>query len=165
MAEDDDLIIEIEKYLSGELPLEDTFDFGPCKHLKVVLDDQAHTITCRACEKQLDPFWYLQMLAHDWKGRQYRDRHANESRAKLEEERRNIEAKGRAYEQPDSGVGHDAWNLFTQIFDREDSGGLRYMYRRGSEWYGVSGEIPQLRHYSLSYARSLLAGEKWQASD
>ncbi len=36
-----------------------------CKHRKVIVDEENHTVTCRRCNKVLDPFWYLCLLAKE----------------------------------------------------------------------------------------------------
>ncbi len=153
---DDDLIIDIEQYLSGALPIEEPiqpWSIDECKHMQVVLDDQAHTVMCRSCDKILDPFWYLQLLSREWKSRRYYDQAAKEAEVKLEQERGNIAAKGKVWEQPKSGVGREAWETFTIAYHPDK---LSYMYRRGAEWYGVGGEHSAY-HYSVSYARQLIA--------
>ena len=154
----DPTIIDIETYLNGNpMPLEDIdryARFGECPHKSVVLDEQAHTVICKTCEKVLDPFWYLQLLAREWKTRAYVDARQRERYDKLMEARRNAEARGKVFEQPTSGVGREAWDVFTQAFAKGGTT-LSYMYRRGSEWYGANGVDA---HYGLFYARGVLAG-------
>lgn len=39
---------------------------GHCPHRRVSLDHELHRVICRDCDKEVDPFKYLQRLAHDW---------------------------------------------------------------------------------------------------
>lgn len=164
MAESEDkTVIDIESYLNRSEPIEDSeyptrWSLDKCKHMQVRLDREAHTVTCKQCDKQLDPFWYLQLLAKEWRTRAYMDVRAKESAAELYQARLNAEARGKYFEQPEKGVGREAWEVFSQLWGED----VRYMYRRGSEWMGRHREHFE---YSLNYARGVLAGayeDVWQ---
>ena len=62
MGEDEDTnVIDIKPFLSGGAAIEMrkvrpwTFDEG--RHLQVLLDEEAKTVTCKSRDTSLDPFW------------------------------------------------------------------------------------------------------------
>lgn len=113
-------------------PLERPTEYG-CRHLLVTLDDEAKTVTCRACQKSLDPFWYLTLLAREWGQRAYRDDRARTAYAALEQQRRDGMARGRLFQRPTEGPGARAWQVFTNCFGRDPFS----IYRRGNTWYAA----------------------------
>lgn len=142
------LMGDIEVYLSTPSIERAPEPVGSCRHLKVVLDRQARTVTCRACEKALDPFWYLCLLADEWQLRRYADAMVRQAYQALEQERKNAWAKGKWFARPESGTGAEAWDVFAKL------GPVHYICRRRNEWYAGDSRGGET---SLSYARMLLA--------
>jgi hypothetical protein len=166
MSADGPTIIDFESYLNRSEPIEDgdypkVWSLDQCKHMQVRLDRESHTVTCKECDKQLDPFWYLQLLAREWRTRAYVDVRAKESAAELRQARLNAEARGKYFEQPEKGVGREAWEVFSQLWGKD----FRYMYRSGSEWMGAHRDHTAI---SLHYARGVLAGayeDSWRQGE
>jgi hypothetical protein len=69
------------------------WDSAACRHMRVWLNDEAHTVTCQNCKKQLDPFWYLQLLASEWKIRHYELLQYQRLHDEIEEHRKEKEAQ------------------------------------------------------------------------
>lgn len=162
---------EVEVYLKTHqhLPIEEAGkDDEPydklrrCKHLQIVLDKEAHSITCRHCHKVLDPFWYLRLLAEEWDLRRYRDSQAIEACRQLEQSRLNKEAKGKITERPNEGEARQIWDDFVKWKGREPN----YIFREGKrgEWRINDREIDNGRElsttYGHAYIKMMLAGKK-----
>ena len=136
----DPTIIDIERYLGGvPLPIEDAtppkFSYPPqCPHKQVKLDDQTRTVECKSCHKKLDPYWYLGLLASEWRTRRYEDERVRELAKALKQDEANAEAKGRIYDKPTEGAGIKAWEAF-QDYLIKFGGTFKYMYRRRNEFY------------------------------
>lgn len=144
---------ELEFYLKTHngLPIEEEkHPYGEYRHFRVVLDAQRHTVACRDCKKELDPFWYLQLLAKEWSHRKYTDTEAIKAYRKIEEQERNAKARGLIVTRPKSGTGRDCWDAYTSLHGVEP----HYLYRRGSHYYASDGIGTELFDYikmQLSY--------------
>lgn len=128
---------EIEDYL--KLPLENktptnSYIADNCKHKKVYMDDESHTIECQDCKKKLDPYWYLNLLANEWKIRRYQDVEAIKAWRMLEQQRKNAMAKGH-YIRPASGDGMACWDAYESLYGHPPE----YVYYRGG-WYAGCGD-------------------------
>jgi len=151
---DEETLEEIESFL--KLPLEDKTPSGygvkdDCKHMKVYLDAQNHTIECQDCKKILDPFWYLQLLAKEWSYRRYQDAEAIAAYRKLNEKERNACARtrGKAYIRPNEGNGMLCWDSYEDLYGHQPE----YVFCSGGYWYaGEDGgsEIFQLIQSQLA---------------
>jgi hypothetical protein len=127
------LLGELEFYLKSHngLPIEqERHPFGECRHFRVVLDDQKHTVTCRDCKKELDPFWYLQLLTKEWSLRRYHDIETIKAYRELEQQRLNAKARGKICARPKEGIGREVWDAATLWKDTEPN----CIYYRG-QWY------------------------------
>jgi len=47
------------------LPLIRARQISLCPHTSVTVDETIAELTCSACQRSLDPWWYLRRLAHD----------------------------------------------------------------------------------------------------
>ena len=84
-GKEEELLNEVQLYLRRHqhLPIEESRDkldpyekLRECKHRQVEIDKEARKVTCQDCHKELDPFWYLLLLAREWKSRRYNDTQA-----------------------------------------------------------------------------------------
>ena len=122
---------EVEDYL--KLPItnkERNYKEKECEHMRVVLDDQNKTVTCRDCKKVLDPFWYLQLLAKEWSIRRYQDAEAIKAYRTLKQQRENAQARGKYYIRPESGDGQKCWDSYEAYYGHPPE---YIYYSRG--WY------------------------------
>lgn len=153
MSQDDHIdptISDVAKFL--RLPIrENRPGFDDCGHLKVTLDDEAHTVTCDKCGKQLDPFWYLQLLAKEWQTRAYRDQAAIEAHKALRQKDQEDRAKGHIFARPTSpGPAQEAWDTFVEYY-----GYAPYsIYYSCKEWRAAGD---QTSSESVSFLRKLIA--------
>lgn len=156
---------ELEFYLKTHknLPIEerkrDRLD--GCKHFQVVVDEESHTVICRQCHKKLDPFWYLILLAREWKFRRYTDSEAIAAYRALRQKQLNDEARGKIISRPKEGEGQEVWDDFTKWQQREPI----YIYKQGRrEWMVEDREvIDGVEHrvaYGHCYIKMMLAGKK-----
>ena len=144
-----------EVYEKAVLPLEvESQPWDGCKHERVVLDQQSYSVKCCECEKHLDPFWYLKLLARELKLRARLEDDKDYRYRELEQERRNAQAKGKHYSRPEKGQGAEAWDLFTELSEGPPP---TFIYRRRNEWYGSVYDGEYVVEYSLHYARRLIA--------
>jgi hypothetical protein len=129
---------ELEFYLKthNNLPIEKERRnrLTDCQHFHVVLDDEKHTVTCRNCKKELDPYWYLSLLASEWNIRRYTDAEAIQAYRALKQQRLNAEAKGKVVIKPTEGEGLIVWETYEACFGKEP----KHIYkRRGHGWRAV----------------------------
>lgn len=134
------IVGDLEFYLKSHryLPIEEVgkdehpFDqLHKCKHLQVVLDKEARTVTCRHCHKTLDPFWYLCLLAQEWSHRRYEDTEAIRAHAALRQRDLNDEAKGKIISRPEQGEAQEVWDNATKWLGHEPN----YIWKQGRrEW-------------------------------
>lgn len=127
-----------------------------CRHLTVTIDEDAATVTCKTCGKEIDPFRYLVTLSREWNQRAYRDERAKEAYAQLEQDRRNAMARGRFFNKPATGAGRRAWAVFAEYLGREPFS----IYRRGNTWYDAEDDGS---HLSESYVELLLRRRQYAA--
>lgn len=158
----DDIMRFLKDPVDDGLPIESTPSAdhwnSPCRHRKVLLDDVAKKVTCRECEKELDPFWYLSLLAKEWKLRSYHDEAVVGAARLLEQDRLNKKGRGYYFSRPSKGPGVVAWDTFVIWLDalgEEQSKGLKepFAIYHSSQWMmsdGMNG------HYSISYAEGYL---------
>ena len=138
MTEESDNIIDFAEALLNRnphdlLPITEEYHAGAyreCQHMRVSLDDQTHRVTCRECEKDLDPFWYLQLLAREWKHRAYQDEYTLKAHAELEQQRKNAQARGHYYERPSDALKAGVWDAFVDALGEAPIS----MFRQGSQW-------------------------------
>ena len=132
----DNLIDDIESYL--KMPLEDKTpsSFRECEHKKVFLDAQNRTVTCQECKKQLDPFWYLLLLAKEWRIRRYQDVEAIRAYRSLVEKDRQREARGKHFVRPQSGEGQKVWDAYVELNGKPPD----YVRALGKYWYVGEGD-------------------------
>ena len=145
---------ELEMYLSREskLPIDRVPSYGinKCEHLKVLIDELSHTVTCKKCKKQLDAFSYLLLLAREWERRRYQDELAIKAWLELEQKRKNSEARGTIAVKPKEGLPLIVWESYEALMHKQPD----YIYRMGSEWYvkEISEEQKGIRYgASLSF--------------
>jgi len=136
----EETIDQIESYL--KLPLEDKTPSGygireDCRHLKVYLDAQNRTVTCQDCKKQLDPFWYLQLLAKEWRQRRYADAEAVKAYREIARKEKEMSVRGRHFARPTSGRGQYYWDVFTLLNDGHEPD---FIVARGATWYVGQGQ-------------------------
>lgn len=144
---------ELEFYLKAHsgLPIEkQSHPYGECKHFRVLLDGQKHSVTCRDCKKELDPFWYLSLLAKEWSSRRYTDVEAIKAYRELKEQREKYVEKGRICIHPTEGIGMNVWDTYTALYEVEP----HYIYRRGNQYYAVNGKGG---HENFEYLKMRLA--------
>lgn len=142
---------DLEFYLKthSNLPIEEeTHPYGECEHMRVVLDDQKHSVTCRDCKKELDPFWYLQLLARQWRRRKYTNDAYVEAARKLKEQEENAKARGKKCSRPQNGVGRELWDAVVLWKGEEPS----CIFYRGC-WYA---EVWEYSEYNGVKRRSLV---------
>jgi hypothetical protein len=151
---------EVQHFLETPPVEEPAEDFGSCRHFKVLLSDQAHTVTCRACDKQLDPFWYLQLLAKEWRHRRYELTRYEELKKEVdryhEEHRVKREAAARFTTRPEKkGAAMQTWDRAVTLLGCDPPG----VYRIGRYWYALSSTDPSgppsCGYASLDYLESL----------
>ena len=110
-------IKEIEDYL--KLPITNNKHvYGECEHFQVMLDDENKTVICKHCKKELDAFWYLQLLAKEWNRRRYQDFEAIKAYRKLKEQEKNAQARkgnGLSYIRPNEGMGQIVWDSYESL--------------------------------------------------
>jgi hypothetical protein len=62
---------------------------GYCRHARIALDRELHRVICRDCDREVDPFKYLQTLASEWERyathRKEAKRRADEAHERLQE--------------------------------------------------------------------------------
>jgi len=126
---------DLEFYLKvhNNLPVEKApkNKLDDCKHTKVIVDEENHTVTCRRCGKVLDPFWYLCLLAKEWSFRRYEDAEAIKAYRALKQRDLNDEAKGKIISRPDSGEAQEVWDNATKWLGHEPN----YIWKQGRrEW-------------------------------
>lgn len=140
-----EVIDEIESYL--KLPLEDKTprDSGidECYHLKVFLDAQNRSVQCQDCKKILDPFWYLQLLAKEWRLRRYHDAKALEVYRTLRLKEKQDESRGKHFARPKDGEGQKCWDAYELLYSKPPD----YVRARGKYWYAGEGSGETLGDY------------------
>ena len=164
-----DTVLDVEAYLKGCVPLpieRKKQEHDDCRHKQVTVDEEAHSVTCGKCNKEIDPFWYLTLLANEWKSRQYRDVEYIKAYRALKQQELNSQAKGKIVIRPEQeGTARNCWDAFIQWKQQEPE----YMFRRGNEWYvSCLEEFPstegkqyqQSVTYGFSYIKMMLAGKK-----
>lgn len=161
MSDDQENIIDFAEALLNRspqdlLPLRDETPtsnrFEGCQHYKVALDDEARTVTCRDCEKELDAFWYLKLLAREWKHRAYADERVLEAKREIEQARLNAQVRGHYFERPKDGARAEAWDGFTEAIGEPPLS----MWRSGGQWMArLQSDSSAI--YSLEYAQMLAA--------
>ena len=141
---------DIASYLM--LPLEEAaHSHKDCEHRQVMLDDQAHTVTCKSCGKQVDPFWYLCLLAREWKHRAYQDQSAKEAWERLQRRDKEDRCKGRIFVRPPQPCpAQEAWDTYVAYYNR-DPYAVYYSYK---EWRAAADECSS---ESISFLRKLIA--------
>lgn len=154
--ESQDTFNDIARYLKlNNIPIENTTPnkYGDCRHLHVVIDEQARTLTCALCKKQLDPFWYLCLLAKEWKSRCYRDIDAIKAHEALKQKQKNAEAKGKIAVKPTEGEGLIVWESYFALYQKDPD----YIYIRGrgvsKQWITVGNNM----HISFDVIKMELA--------
>jgi len=165
-----ELITEVELYLRRHqhLPIEESKDklkpwekLEACKHKQVDLDTEARKVICRKCQKELDPFWYLQLLADEWKLRRYHDAEAIQAHVELEQDRLNKGAREKIIVRPESGEGREIWDDFVKWKGRDPNAIWK---QRRVEWMAEDIETRDGKDYRTTYGHAyikmMLAGKK-----
>ena len=129
MLGDLEFYLRTHKSLPVERAHKDKLD--GCKHMKVIVDEENHTVTCRECGKVLDPFWYLCLLAKEWSFRRYEDAEAIKAHKALKQRDLNDQAKGKILSRPEGGEPREVWDNATQYLGQEPN----YIWKQGRrEW-------------------------------
>ena len=126
----DPTIKDVEAFL--RLPIQEAKEpYDACEHKQVTLDQQARTVTCTHCAKQVDAFWYLTLLAREWKTRSYFDTTAKEAAERLRKRDAEDMARGHIFARPVTpGPARDAWDVYTAFYSREPYA----IYYGSKEW-------------------------------
>jgi len=129
MLGDLEFYLKTHDNLPVERPHKDKLD--GCKHMKVIVDEENHTVTCRKCGKVLDPFWYLCLLAKEWSFRRYEDAEAIKAHKALKQRDLNDQAKGKIISRPETGEAQEVWDNATKYLGCEPN----YIWKQGrKEW-------------------------------
>ena len=148
-------IRDIENYLKQSLE-EVREPWDACQHKQVMLDHQAHTVTCKVCNKQLDPFWYLCLLAKEWRTRSYQDQAAREAWEKMRQRDIQDRAKGHHFSRPPRpGPAQEAWDTFFDFYGKAPHS----IYYSCKEWRACADETSS---ESTGYLRKRLAERRKQ---
>jgi hypothetical protein len=126
-------IDEIESFL--KMPLEDKtpsgYDINKCRHLKVYLDGENHTVECQDCKKTIDPFWYLQLLAKEWRNRRYQDSLALKAWRDIQQKELERGARGKHFAKPTEGEGRKCWEAWEMLTKQPPD----FVVAHGKYWY------------------------------
>ena len=143
-------IKDIEAFL--QLPLENAVPKpDACRHLAVMLDTEAHLVVCKTCGKHLDPFWYLTLLAREWKQRAYQDAAAKDAYTRLARRDEQDRAKGRIFLRPTKpGPAQDAWDAYREYYGKDPHA----IYYSAKDWWADDGSGG---YQSSSFTRKLIA--------
>lgn len=146
----EEIIDDIEAYL--KMPLEDKTPpkWGSnCHHFKVHLDAENRKVICQNCKKELDPFWYLELLADEWHKRRYRDAEAVMAYRELKQQRLDAMARGKHYIRPEKGDGQKCWDTYEVLHGEPPE----YVYYRGGWYAGKKGHAELFDYMKMVLAR------------
>jgi hypothetical protein len=166
----DELLNEVQLYLRRHkhLPIEESDDkkdpyekLHECKHRQVEVDKEARKVICKECHKELDPFWYLLLLAREWKSRRYDDAQAIQARIELEQNRLNKGAREKIIVRPETGEPQQIWDDFVKWKGYEPNSIWK---ERRMEWMAEGIESRDGREYRVTYGHSyikmMIAGKR-----
>jgi hypothetical protein len=142
-------INEIEKYL--KLPIERIPEKDGCKHKKVLLDCQQHRVICKDCHKDLDAFWYLELLASEWSIRRYHDAAAIHAYNEIKKREKAALLRGKHIMRPLSPEGGHCWDIFTKLKGETPD----YVYFHGGWYAGYNGGCESVECLELELRRKL----------
>lgn len=80
-------------------------DYRACKHYRILVDSRHRVVTCEDCEKEVDPYYWLNMVGDIWNNNYWASEAWRSERKRLVEEvedlkrkRRNLKAQIRRLE-------------------------------------------------------------------
>ncbi len=148
-------IKEIEDFLKLPITESETV-YGQCRHLRVSLDNENKTVTCQDCKKDLDAFWYLQLLAKEWRTRRYHDFEAIKAYRALQQQEENARARGHCYIRPTNGNGMLCWDSYETLHGHPPE----YVFYRGG-WY--AGEDGSSEHFDYIKQHLAMGLDKYKS--